>query len=192
MKTKFAAVLAATAVACVFFARPLWSDENGAGGDDREKPGPEHRRLAKLEGKWDVSCKFWMGDPKTDGQPSQATSEFKVILDGRYVQQDFNGTFMGAPYHGMGTMGYDRVSKKYTNYWMDNVSTTPMYLLGTTGDDGKTVEYPGEMANPMGEGTVKYRTVMTHKSDDEFTYEMYATFDGKESKGMELTYTRKK
>ena len=41
-------------------------------------------------------------------------------------------------------------------------------------------------------GTGKYRTVLTWKSDDTFTYEMFDTVDGKEIKGMELTYTRKK
>lgn len=190
MKPKLAIGIAASALLCAFLARPLWSEDQKP-APEGPKPGAEHQRLAKLAGKWSVSAKFWMGLP-TDGQASEASAEFKVILDGWYVQQEFTGTFQGRPYHGAGMLGFDASSKRHTNYWSDNTGSAPMFLLGTSKDGGTTVEYPGEMAGPAGEGTVRYRTVMTHKSDDEFTYEMYATFDGKESKGMELTYTRKK
>ena len=203
MKLKTVLGLSAAVVLCAVIARPLWSDDEGSGaggkkdgGEDAAKaaemmkPGPEHKELAKLAGKWDVSGKFWMGTPD-DGKAVPGTAEFKVILDGRYIQQDFTGTFMGQPYTGMGVMGYDRYMKHYTNYWSDSVSTMPMFLFGTTTDGGKTIEFPGEMPDGKG-GVAKYRTVMTTKSADSFTYEMFEPYEGKEMKAMELTYTRKK
>lgn len=193
MKTKFAIGIAVATLLCAFLARPLWSgDKDGPAPavDDRMKPGPEHEGLTRLAGKWEVVGKFWMGDPKTDGQPIPGAAEFKVILDGRYVQQDFTSEFMGK-YVGMGVMGYDRYSKKYTLYWNDNMSTMPQFMQGTSKDGGKTIEYAGEMPNPMGEGTMKYRTVLTTKSDTEVTYEMFEPVAGKDTKTMEIAYTRK-
>lgn len=186
MKTRMTMV--AAALLCTLVARPIWSEDGKK--PEGPKPGKEHQRLAKLAGKWDVSAKFWMGLP-TDGQATAGSAEFKVILDGWYVAQEFNGTFMGAPYHGFGTLGFNQASGKYTNYWSDNAGSMPMLLLGTSADGGKTVEYPGEMPDASG-NMQKYKTVAHHKSDDDFVYEMFEIVDGKEVKSMELTYTRKK
>ncbi|MCE9581011.1 MAG: DUF1579 domain-containing protein [Planctomycetes bacterium] len=189
MKSRIAFGIATSALLCALIARPLWSDD-GKAAPEMPKPGAEHARLAKLAGKWDVSAKFWMGLPD-DGKATQGSAEFKAILDGWYVQQEFTGTFMGAPYKGAGMLGYNQASGKYTNYWSDSAGSMPMLLMGTSADGGKTVEYPGEMPDGKG-GVSKYKTVATHKSDDEFVYEMYEIMDGKDVKSMELTYTRKK
>jgi hypothetical protein len=189
MKSKLAIGIGLTTLLCAFLARPLWS-EDGKEGPQGPKPGAEHQRLTKMAGKWDVSAKFWMGLP-TDGQATAGSAEFKSILDGWFVQQEFSGTFMDSPYRGVGMLGYDTASKRFTNYWSDSVGSPPMFLLGTSKDGGTTVEYPGEMPDGKG-GVSKYKTVATHKSDDEFVYEMYEVMGGKDVKSMELTYTRKK
>ena len=139
MKLKFAIGIAASALLCAFLARPLLSDDEGsdsgkgggaANGAEALEPGPEHKELAKLVGKWEVIGKFWMGTPDDGKAGPPGTSEFKSILGGRYIQQDFTGTFMGKPYTGMGVMGYDRYAKHYTAYWNDSVSTMPMFNFG--------------------------------------------------------------
>ncbi|HYF49273.1 MAG TPA: DUF1579 domain-containing protein [Planctomycetota bacterium] len=154
-------------------------------------PGKEHEALAKLAGKYDVTVKMWM-EPGKDPVESKAEAEFTMELKGRYLKQTFKGTMMGQPFTGVGYDGFDRASNKYTATWMDDFSTTMMYMTGTSKDGGKTVEYTGEQTCPMTGQMIKTRTVHKTVDDDTFTFEMYQTHDGKEMKGMELTYKRKK
>lgn len=50
-------------------------------------PGDPHRLLAGLEGCWTTRTKAWMGG---DQPPVEATGtcQQKMILDGRYLQQE--------------------------------------------------------------------------------------------------------
>ncbi|KAF0239986.1 MAG: hypothetical protein FD180_5101 [Planctomycetota bacterium] len=198
MKAKFAIGLALTAVLCAFLARPLWSedegsDKGGGGGGmpDTMKPGPEHEAMAKWAGKWEVAGKFWM-DPSGKATDSKGSAEFEVIMEGRYFQQDYKGDLMGMPYTGMEIIGYDRVMKRYTAHWVDSISTSATYLTGTSKDGGKTIEFTGKMPDPEKGGEVDTRWVHTAKGDDSFVFDMFLQSEGKESKIMELTYTRKK
>ena len=44
----------------------------------------------------------------------------KMILDGRFLHQEFNGEMMGSPFIGIGITGYDNGSKQYVSNWMDS------------------------------------------------------------------------
>src|SRR5438552_14247175 len=82
-------------------------------------PGPEHHFLAQRVGKWDHVTKMWF-DPKAEPNISNGTTEYRLIMDGRYLVQEVSGEFMGKPFHGMGIIGYDKFKKQYTNSWVDN------------------------------------------------------------------------
>jgi hypothetical protein len=155
------------------------------------EPGPEHAELKKVEGSYDVGVKMWM-DPSQPPMESKATAEFKMVMNGRWLQQTFKGEMMGKPFTGTGYDGYDRAAKKYVGTWLDDMSTQMMYLKGESKDGGKTIEYTGDQVCPMMDKEMKVRTVHKKIDDNKFTFEMYQTIDGKETKGMELTYTRKK
>lgn len=198
MKSKFLFGFAASAVLCAFLARPLWSEDKGGdeGGGGQElpegmKPGPEHEALAKLAGKWEIAGKMWMD---ATGKPteSKGSAEFKVIMDGRFIQQDYKGEMMGMPFTGMEILGYDRTTKKYTAHWVDSMSTGATWLTGTSKDGGKTIEFKGKMSDPESGGEVDSRWMHTSKGDDSFVFEMFLTVEGKEVRFMELTYTRTK
>ncbi|MBA3686320.1 MAG: DUF1579 domain-containing protein [Planctomycetes bacterium] len=184
---------------CAFLALPLAAADDAKtmppGMDpaamEMMKPGPEHQMLAKRAGTWDVACKMWMM-PDAPAQESKGTAKTTVILDGRYIQDDFTGEFMGQPFKGMGLTGYDRQEKKYYSTWVDSMSTSMMQMTGTSEDNGKTVTTTGECMCPMAKEKIAFRQVEKHTSDDAFTVEMYKTVNGKESKCMELAYTRKK
>ena len=70
-------------------------------------PGAPHAALAKMAGNWTYKMKMWM-DPKAPPSESEGTSKGTMLLDGRYLQTDNQGNMMGMPFHGIGTMGYDR------------------------------------------------------------------------------------
>ncbi|MBI3829182.1 MAG: DUF1579 domain-containing protein [Planctomycetes bacterium] len=160
---------------------------------EKMQPGKEHEGLKKLEGQYDVAVKMWM-EPGKDPLEGKASAEFKMVMNGRYLKQDYKGDMMGKPYTGIGYEGFDRVTGKYTSAWIDDFGTSMMTVTGASKDGGKTIEFTGEQGDCMNEGkTVKLRCVHKVVSDDQFVFEMYHTGgDGKEAKDMELTYTRKK
>jgi hypothetical protein len=155
------------------------------------QPGPEHQALAKLAGTWDVAAKMWM-EPGKDPMESKGTAKMEVILDGRYLRQDYRGDFMGQPFTGIGIEGFDRVKNAYTSTWLDSMSTGIMHMDGTSSDGGKTITYEGDYSCPMEKRQIQGRTVTKIIDDKTFTVTMYATREGSEAKTMELRYTRAK
>lgn len=155
------------------------------------RPGPEHQRLAQLAGSWDVDCAMWMS-PEAPVMQSRGTANYRVILDGRFVQADFSGSFQGQPFNGLSFLGYDRASKRYISTWCDSMATGFVCLSGTSEDDGRTIIYTGEIVCPQ-LGRTAVRQVETREQDC-FTIVMYQTPErgGGEFKSMELTYQRRR
>src|SRR6478736_3387973 len=53
-------------------------------------PGEPHKLFASLAGSWTTTTKEWMepGKPPTE---SSGTAEMKMLLDGRFLYQEYNG-----------------------------------------------------------------------------------------------------
>lgn len=155
---------------------------------DLMKPGPEHAQLAKTIGAWKVACTQWMKD---GAEPTKATghSTFKKLFDGRFIQEEFKGEFQGKPFTGIGTMGFDKAAKHFVNTWYDSMGTGITSTNGASSAKGKDLVMRGTMTCPM-KGEMNVRHVYAHESDDKFTVTMYNESEGKESKSMELVYTR--
>jgi hypothetical protein len=154
------------------------------------KPGPEHKVLAKLAGKWNASVKSWFGP----GEPKETKGILtrKMIMNGLYLQENFKGDFLGMPLQGQGVMGYDINKKKYVMAWIDNFGTGISLNQGSYDPDAKTLTFMGEENNPMMGGKMKTRDVLKIVSADEQFFEMFRTplSTGKEFKVMEIAYTR--
>lgn len=166
------------------------SDPAMAKAMEKMQPGPEHQQLAKRwVGSWDVAMKMWM-DPSQPPTESKGTSTCTSVFDGRFIRGDFQGEFMGKPFQGLGFDGYDRNLGQYTMYWCDSMGTAPMFMTGKASADGKTITYTGTMSDCMKGGAIPARAVTTHVDDRTIRFEMFSTRDGKEQKGMELTYTK--
>jgi len=155
-------------------------------------PGEQHKKLAALAGTWDVKVKMWMkpGDPPAE---SSGTATRSAILGGRYLEEKFDGTFMGQPLQGMGMTGYDNVTKKYVASWADTAATGILQTTGSMDKAGKTLTMTGSMADPVTKKSSVFREKITMTDDDHQTFEMWdAGADGKNHKIMEINYTRKK
>jgi hypothetical protein len=153
-------------------------------------PGEPHKLFAGLAGTWTTTTKEWMepGKPPTE---STGTAELKMLLDGRFLYQEYNGQMMGQPYSGIGIDAYDNMTKKYTTAWMDSMGTGIFIMQGTAGADGKTITLKGSHPEPGG-GQMSHRAVWKIIDHDNQTFDMYGTHHGgKEMKVMEIVYTRK-
>jgi Protein of unknown function (DUF1579) len=153
-------------------------------------PGTVHKRLGDLAGTWDVSTRYIIGDKEREGK---ATCEAKMILGGRFLQQDYSSSFQGEPFHVLQLWGYDNIKKKSIEIMMDTMGTGVLHNEGTVSDDGKVITNSGESRDPQTGKPYKLRTVTTIVDDDNFVIEWFGTEDGgKEAKVVTLTHKRKK
>jgi uncharacterized protein DUF1579 len=153
-------------------------------------PGEPHKQLASLVGSWTTTTKEWM-EPGKPPMESTGTVEMKMLLDGRFLQQEFTGNMMGRPYSGVGLTAYDNLRKKYVSTWIDSMGTGIFVMEGTASADGKAITLRGQHAVPGG-GQMTHRAVWKIVDSNTQTFDMYGThLGGKEMKMMEITYTRK-
>ena len=153
-------------------------------------PGAAHKALEPLVGEWDAEVKMLMPDAPTSS--TKGTSKSTWVLGNRFVKQEFNGEFMGKPFHGLGFTGYDNTSKKYTSVWMDDINTAMVTAEGEGKDGNKVITLEGSYDCPMtGEKNKPSRQVYRIVSRDKIIFEMHDPSLGANSKTMEITYTRK-
>jgi hypothetical protein len=155
------------------------------------KPGPEHEWLKSFTGDWDADVKFLTNG----GGASKGVMHGKLIMGGRYLQLDYDGSMDGptgpTPFKGMGLVGYDKGKKKYTDLWIDEMSTGMVTYEGTRQGDAITLD--GTTTDPMSGQPMKVREVITLVDKDHYTYEFHvAQGEGAAlSKMMEIKYSRK-
>jgi len=104
------------------------------------QPGEPHKLFAGLVGSWTTTTKEWMepGKPPTE---STGTAEMRMLLDGRFLYQEYNAQMMGQPFSGIGIDAYDNLRKRYVTAWMDTMGTGIFLMEGTASPDGKTIAY---------------------------------------------------
>jgi hypothetical protein len=153
-------------------------------------PGAPHKVLAGLEGSWTTKARSWM-EPDKPPRESTGTCESRLLLGGRYLQQEFTGDMGGEAFRGINILGYDNHTKKYLSVWIDSMSTGIYFFEGTAGPDGKTITQESRYDDPV-KGSILWRSVTKIKDDNTLEYTMYLTPKrGKEEKMMEMTATRK-
>jgi Protein of unknown function (DUF1579) len=205
MKTPTTTTLSAIALAGFFTTVATFADEKGAPDkpdfakmqemmkkvEAAGAPGEHHKALTPLIGEWKAEVKAYMSP---DGPPmvSNGTSKTEWALDGRFVSEEFKGTVMGKPFHGMGLTGFDNLKQKYVSTWVDTMSTAIMNSEGTADEAKKVFTFTSKMDCPMtGEKDMPVKLVLRITSQDNHTFEMHDPRKGEKSKTMEITYTRK-
>lgn len=155
-------------------------------------PGAPHQLLGGLAGSWDTRIKSYCTASGKEPEESTGTCEYKLLLGGRFLQQEYAGEMMGTPFTGIGITGYDNHKKMYVSVWMDSMGTAILYFEGSAGADGKTITQECCYDDPI-KGSMNWRSVTRIMDDDTHRFEMFgSTPGGIEEKMMEITYTRKK
>lgn len=153
-------------------------------------PGEPHKLFTALEGTWTTKTRSWM-EPGKPPVESTGSCEQKVLLGGRYLQQEYTGDVMGETFKGINIIGYDNHIKKYVSVWLDSMSTGIYFFEGTASKDGRTITQESRYDDPV-KGPTLWRSVTRIKDDNTLEYVMYLTPKrGKEEKMMEMTVTRK-
>ena len=154
------------------------------------KPGIPHKQLATLVGNWSTTTRAWM-EPDKPPMEGIGTCKQKMLLGGRYLQQDYAGEMMGSPFNGINVIGYNNHTGKYVSTWIDSMSTGIYYFEGTAAKDGTTITQESKYDDPV-RGPMTWRSIMRIADDNRVEYAMYLIpKKGKEEKMMEMTMTRK-
>ena len=152
-------------------------------------PGPQHAELAKGVGHYRVETHYWMG-PDQPAMPMDATANVEMILDGRYMVQEWKSDFMGMPFEGRLIMGFNNLTQEYWSLWIDSSSTGYSISTGKENENGDIVLH-GMMHDPLTPHGRPYRSVSTQAQDGDFMFTMYdSTPDGGEFKVMEMKYIK--
>lgn len=152
-------------------------------------PGEHHGHLAKLTGEFTYTAKAWM-KPGAEAQEWAGTRSARMIMDGRFLQEEVDGSFMGMPFTGLGIYAYDNLSEQYVVTWIDNMSTSVLQSTGSCSVNGFVTE--GTHTVP-GVGENAFRNVIRWVDEGTFVFEWHETIPGQDEtfKMMEITYTRK-
>lgn len=156
-------------------------------------PSDQHKILAGMAGQWKYTSQFW---ESAKGKPevSKGTSSMKMILGGRFLQQDISGKAMGMPFKGIGITGYDNLKEKFETFWVDNMGTGMMRGTGSFDAATKTLKDSGEHSCPMSDDkTREFRSDWKLVDKNNMTYTMYGSDeDDDEFKMMEMVFKRVK
>ena len=155
------------------------------------KPQKEHEWLQQLVGEWDSEVEMYM-------DPSQPPTRIKGSESGRMIggfwaQLENKGEFMGGPFTGILTVGYDPDKKNYVGTWVDSVSSYLWSYEGALDAAGKvlTLETKGPCHEQPGE-LAKFKEVIELKSKDHKVFSSVREKDGEWVKMMTIHYRRKK
>ena len=170
---------------------------NSFGQDEQTKkwmdymtPGKEHADLAKMNGDWNFSAKFWM-DPTAAAQTSDGIANCEMLLGGRYMQMKVSGKMMGMDYNGISVIGYDNGKKMWVSSYIDNFGTGLMYMEGTMDEASQKIVFTGKMYDPMFGKDMYEKQTIKMVDDKTCEMEMFNVIDGKDVKTMEIKYTKK-
>jgi hypothetical protein len=153
-------------------------------------PGEPHKLLATMAGSWDISMKAWM-DPSKPPEESKATSEAKMILGGRYLEEKITGSFGGMEFLGQALQAYDNVQKKHIFAFIDNFGTGISTADGKYDAEKKTISYNGEEIDPLSGNKTKTKMLYHLIDKDKYEVDMFRVVDGKDVKSMHLDCVRK-
>ena len=153
-------------------------------------PGNEHKLMADEVGTWNCEMTFWY---EPNGKPEKATStaNVKMILGGRYQEAIYIGTMMGQPFEGKSTLAYNNASKEFTSTFIDNMGTGMMVGFGKYDEKTKSIEFKGDMVNPMNGIKTPYREIYTIVDPKTRKMEMFDMKNGEEYKSMEIIMKKK-
>jgi hypothetical protein len=145
-----------------------------------------HRLLEPFVGEWTTVTKMWM-DPAAPPMDIAGTASAKSL----FGQTEHRGIFMGEESIGIATTGYDSQKKKFVGTYLENSSTSITTVEGTYDAASKTFTFSGQYDDPMEHASIPFRFTEKVGDPNKILFEWFEKKGGKETKSMEITYTRK-
>src|SRR5690606_4615381 len=95
---------------------------------ETSKASGVHAQLARLEGNWEGIARVWFEPDKVaDESPMKGT--MKLVLGGRFILHEYQGSFGGKPLEGIAIYGYHLALGKYQCAWVDSYHNGTAIML---------------------------------------------------------------
>jgi hypothetical protein len=183
-------------------ARPPAEGKTGSGKSDGGQqemmkkveaagtPGPGHKALEHFVGNWKAEVKCWM-EPGGPPNVSQGTAKASWTMNGRFLQEDFQGEMMGKPFHGRTLLGFNNIKQTFNSVWVDDMNTA-MFVTEGKGENGnKVITLEGRAScAATGRTDIPMKMVLRVISPDKHTFEMFDGSKGENARTMEIVYSR--
>ncbi len=150
-----------TLVLSAFFAfvALAQTDEEMKAYMDYLTPGPMHKHLSQSEGNWDYQMKIY-GEPGKEPVTEKGTAKAEMILGGRYLQINHDGTAWGMPFQAIQIFGYDNVKQEFLAYWIDNMGTGFTVASGKMDFNKGYLEMKGSFIDAALKKDVNFRCIL--------------------------------
>jgi len=159
--------------------------------EPRSKPGAGQKFLEKFVGDWEVVKTFY---PRT-GKPAETKGTCKqtMIHEGRFLQSEFVFGQDDKKTTGLGVIGFEAESGKFTSFWTDSRSTRMSIRQSEDKFNGTEIVLFGRSLNPDEKDKRRSRTVTRLEDDGQkIVHRQFTGGDeGKEREVMALVMTRK-
>lgn len=194
---RFAIAVIAAGAAIGAIALPALSQE---GMEDMQAmmekmgaPGEAHERLKALVGEWDVAMSI---SPAPGMEPLHTTGKVTktMVLGGRFLHENLElaDPMRDVQSHGVGYLGFDNVTGKYSGVWMSDSQTAMILYTGDANADGKSFTFTGEENDPTGMmGAIPFKMNLTIQSEDQHTLSFFYVINGQDVPTFEMVHTRR-
>ncbi len=152
-------------------------------------PGPQHKLLNDMVGKFTQKIKFNMAPGQS--MEGDGAGETKSIIGGRFIEVKSVGKIMGMETEVMTIMGYDRRKNKYTLFSIDGMGTYSVSAEGDYDEAAKIMTLRGTEEDPGMKMKMDFKFVFDLSKDK--TTKMDIIFinpDGSENRMVEVTNTK--
>lgn len=158
--------------------------------EPRSSPGSGQRLLEKFTGDWSVTKTFYprSGEPiRVEGRCRQA-----MIHDGRFLQSDFVFQQGGKKTTGLGIIGFEPESGRFTSFWTDSRQTRMSVRQSQDRFDGDRIVLYSRSLDAAGNDARRSKTVSRLEDEGrKLVHRQYALGPGGEERlMMELVMTR--
>jgi hypothetical protein len=177
-------------LAFILFASSIFAqDMNWDEAMKMAQPGPQHKILNDLAGKFTQKIKFNMAPGQS--MEGDGAGETTSIIGGRFIQIKSTGNMMGMETEVMTIMGYDRRKDKYTLFSIDGMGTYSVSAEGDYDATTKIMTLRGTEDEPKTGMKMDFKFIFDLSQDK--TTKMDIIFinpDGSENKMVEVTSTK--
>ena len=103
---------------------------------EASKTSGAHYQLSRLVGDWEGTARTWF-EPDKIADESPVSGTMRLILGGRFIMHEYQGSFGEKPVEGIAIYGYHLGLQRFQSAWLDSFhnGSAIMFSEGERGDN---------------------------------------------------------